>query len=96
MVEVTAATDATEIDVDGLVDPVTGIRYIGKATRTFEGRWICLAEVGNALCRVEVSVRPTVHVGGDPGDEDDQPARRQVLEHDLGREVDGVAHVRLP
>jgi len=96
MVEVMAAADATEIHIDGLVDPVTGLRYIGKATRTFEGRWICLAAVGNALCRVEVSVRPTIHVGGDPGDEDDQPVRRQILERDLGREVDGVARVRLP
>jgi hypothetical protein len=70
MVTVTADAHTAEIDVDGLVDESTGIRYIGKATRTFDGTWLCLADVGGALCRVEVTVRPTVHVDTDPGDED--------------------------
>lgn len=66
-----AAADATAIDLDGMIDEAQGIRYIGKATRVFGGQWICLAVLGGSiLCRVEVRVRPTVHVGEDPGDED--------------------------
>jgi hypothetical protein len=68
-VTIDAAPDATEIDLDGIVDETKGIRYFGKARRVFGGQWRCLAAVGGALCIVEVSVRPTVHVGGDPGDE---------------------------
>ena len=83
MVNVTANADATEIDVDGVVDETTGIRYIGKATKTFGGRWRCLANVGGALCLVELTVRPAVHVDGDPGDEDDRFARKLRLERDL-------------
>jgi hypothetical protein len=83
-VEVTANVDATEVDVDGLVDETVGVRYLGRATRGFDGRWTCLAAVGGALCRVEVTVRPTVHVGGDPGDEDDRAARGARLSRDLG------------
>lgn len=75
MVIATTNVDATEIDVDDLVDESTGIRYIGKATKTFGDRWLCLADVGGALCRVELTVRPTVHVGNDPGDEDDAEIR---------------------
>lgn len=71
MVTATADADTTEIDVDGLVDESTDICYIGKATRDFDGRWLCLANVGGAFCRVEVRVTPAVHVDGDPGDEDD-------------------------
>lgn len=72
---VTTSVDATEIDVHDIVDESTGIRYIGKAKRGFDGRWVCLAEVGGALCRVEVRVTPTVNVDGDPGDEDDRADR---------------------
>jgi hypothetical protein len=71
MVTVEAAQNVTEIDLDNVVDQTTGVRYIGNARRTFDGQWRCLAAIGNALCLVEVSLRPTVHVGGDPGDEDD-------------------------
>ncbi len=84
MIEVTASTDATEIDVNGLFDDATGISYIGQATKTFDGRWLCLANVGGALCRVELTVKPSVHVNTDTGDEDDQAARRARLERDLG------------
>lgn len=87
MVEVTANAGAMEIDVDGLFDETTGIRYIGKATKTFEGRWLCLAQVGNALCRVEVTVKPTVNIDMDPGDEDDRATKRARLERDLGRNL---------
>ena len=87
MVEVTATADATEIDVDGLIDETTNIRYIGKAMKTFEGRWLCLAQVGMALCRVEVTVKPTVNIDMDPGDEDDRGAKRGRLERDLGRNL---------
>ena len=85
MVIVTANADATEIDVDGVFDESTGIRYIGKAMKDFDGRWLCLADVGGALCRVEVSVRPTIHVNGDPGDEDDRGPRDMKRDRDLGR-----------
>jgi len=83
MTEVTANTDATEIDVDGLIDESTGIRYIGKAMKTFEGRWLCLAQIGNALCRVEVSVTPAVHINADPGDEDDRGPRDMRRDRNL-------------
>jgi len=85
MVEVTTNADATEIDVDGVVDESTGIRYVGKALKTFDGRWLCLANVGGALCRVELHVAPTIHVNSDTGDEDDRAAKRARLERDLGR-----------
>jgi hypothetical protein len=65
-----AAPTADEIDLDGLFDEKSGFRYLGKARRGFDGRWTCLAQVGYALCVVEVTVRPTIHVDGDPGDED--------------------------
>jgi hypothetical protein len=85
MVIVTAHADATEIDVNGVIDATTGICYIGKASKLFDGRWLCLANVGGALCRVEVSVRPAVHVDVDPGDEDDRGPRDIRLDRDLGR-----------
>ena len=85
MVEVTANADATEIDVDGVVDETTGIQYIGKATKTFGGRWRCLANVGGALCLVELTVKPTVHVDRDPGDEDDRAPRDVRRDRDLER-----------
>ena len=87
MVIVTAAADATEIDVDGIVDESTGISYIGKATKTFDDRWLCLANIGGAPCRVELIVHPAIHVNSDPGDEDDRGPRRRKLERDLGRSL---------
>ena len=84
MLDITANADATEIDVDGLFDESTGIRYIGKAMKTFDDRWLCLANIGGALCRVELSIRPSIHVNTDPGDEDDHGQRRKKLERDLG------------
>ena len=77
MVTITAEQDAAEIDLNNVVDEKTNLRYIGKANRGFDGRWRCLADVGGALCLVAVTVRPTVHVGNDPGDEneDDHPER---------------------
>jgi hypothetical protein len=47
-----------EIDVDGHVD-AKGIRYIGKAVKMPSGVWLCLADVGGALCRVEVRITAT-------------------------------------
>jgi hypothetical protein len=78
MVDVIAEADAVEIDVDGLVDETTGVSYIGKARRVFGGQWRCLANVGGALCLVEVRIRPTVHVDADPGDEDDRGDRMRL------------------
>lgn len=44
-----------EIDVDGRVD-AKGVRFIGKAKRQPDGTWRALADVGGALCLVEVNV----------------------------------------
>lgn len=85
MVEASAHPGATEIDVDGLVDETTNVRYLGKATRGFDGRWTCLADVGGALCRVEVTVRPIVQVDADSGDEDDRLIRDVQRDRDLAR-----------
>jgi hypothetical protein len=30
------------ITLVGLIDPVTGAKYLGKATRTEDGKWRCL------------------------------------------------------
>lgn len=83
MVEATASADASEIDVDGLYDEATGILYVGKAMRTFDGRWMCLAHVAGALCRVELHVTPTIRVDHDAGDEDDRAARDARRDRDL-------------
>jgi hypothetical protein len=45
-----------ELDVDGMVD-TKGVRFIGKATQQFDGKWRCLADVGGALCIVEVNIK---------------------------------------
>lgn len=87
MMTIEAAPDATEIDVDGLIDETTGIRYVGKATKTFGGRWLCLANVGGLLCRVELSINPSVHIDTDPGDEDDRWGRDMRIERDLGTRI---------
>ena len=44
------------VDIDGLVDDRKGIQYIGTARRQADGTWQCLANVGGALCLVEVSI----------------------------------------
>jgi hypothetical protein len=44
-----------EIDLDGHID-AKGIRYLGKAKRQEDGKYICLADIGGALCRVEVTL----------------------------------------
>ena len=71
-----ATPNADELDVDDVVDPDTGIRYIGTARRFFGDTWRDLAQVGSALCLVEVTVSPTIVVGHDGGDEDDATRKR--------------------
>ena len=44
------------IDVDGRVDS-TGVRFIGEAQQMGDGTWRCLADVGGALCVVEVKIQ---------------------------------------
>lgn len=51
--EAQAAPDS--VDLDGYID-ARGIRYIGSAARTAEGTYRVLADVGGALCRVEVRI----------------------------------------
>lgn len=45
-----------EVDIDGLVDERRSIRYVGKATRQPNGKYLALAAVDGCLCRVEVAV----------------------------------------
>jgi hypothetical protein len=47
-----------EVDVDGRVDHENNVRYLGKAWRQPDGKYHCLAIVGDALCRVEVTLTP--------------------------------------
>lgn len=47
------------IDVDGMYDQRNGIQYIGNARRRNDGKWVCLANVGGALCLVEVTITKT-------------------------------------
>lgn len=44
-----------ELDVDGKID-AKGVVFIGKASRQPDGTWRCLANVGGALCIVEVKI----------------------------------------
>jgi hypothetical protein len=44
------------ISVDGLIDERRGIVYIGDARRQPDGSWICLANVQDNLCLVEIDV----------------------------------------
>lgn len=46
-----------EIDIDGYIDE-RGIQYLGNAVKQEDGTWQCLANVGGALCRVEVKFTP--------------------------------------
>lgn len=46
-----------EICVDGIVDEARNIRYFGKATMMPSGKWRCIADVGGALCVVEVVIK---------------------------------------
>lgn len=43
-----------QIDVDNFVDN-QGVRFIGKAAAQEDGTWRALADVGGALCLVELS-----------------------------------------
>jgi hypothetical protein len=45
-----------QLDVDGMVDQ-KGVRFLGTATQQFNGSWQCLADVGGALCLVEVKIQ---------------------------------------
>lgn len=46
-----------EVDVDDYVDD-KGIRYIGKAVKQPNGKYVCLADVGGTLCKVECALTP--------------------------------------
>ena len=49
--------DPRRVDVDKVLDCKRDyIQYIGEATQMFDGTWRCLANVGGALCVVEVSI----------------------------------------
>jgi len=62
---VVEAVGPNEVDIDGVVDERRHICYIGKAKRQPNGKYMVLADVGGCLCRVEVSITPTV-IGKDP------------------------------
>jgi len=47
-----------KINVHNMMDRKhEAIRYIGEATKQFDGTWRCLADIGGMLCLVEVKVR---------------------------------------
>lgn len=48
-----------ELDVEGLYDRRYPIKYLGKARRRNDGKWVCLANVDGSFCLVEVTVTPT-------------------------------------
>lgn len=54
-----------QIDVDGIVDQ-RGVCFIGKATKRPNGMWQCLANVGGALCIVEVRIGFHVEQSAEP------------------------------
>jgi len=52
-------TPPITLDVDGKWDRKNNIRYIGDAYKQLDGTWRCLADVGGALCLVEMKVTIT-------------------------------------
>jgi len=57
-----------EVDVDLLYDRSRpDIQYIGKARKQNNGLWVCLANVGGALCLVEVAIAGAAGVTGVTG-----------------------------
>lgn len=47
-----------QVNVDGIIDRRhPSVQYLGFATRQENGLWRCLANVGGALCIVEVSIK---------------------------------------
>lgn len=49
--------ELTEVDLEGRFDEANQIEYLGKAKLQPDGSWHCLANVGGALCMVEVTLR---------------------------------------
>lgn len=47
---------AQSVDVDGIWDERRQVLYMGTATKQPSGRWHCLAQVGGALCVIEVTI----------------------------------------
>jgi hypothetical protein len=50
--------DDPEVNVEGYIDEARGIRYLGKARKQPDGKYICLANVKGSLCLVEVTLTP--------------------------------------
>jgi hypothetical protein len=42
-----------EVDLDGYID-AKGVKFLGKAKRQSDGKYVVLADVGLCLCVVEV------------------------------------------
>jgi hypothetical protein len=85
-----------EIDLDNHVDD-KGIRYIGKARRQPDGTWRCVADVGGALCFVEVKITPKDQAFG-PFTEDARAIRgRRVRDAFVQAASDlGIEHPETP
>lgn len=45
-----------EVNIDGQIDELHGIQYIGSATRQNNGKYKCLANVNCCLCIVEINL----------------------------------------
>lgn len=54
------AMKPTELNITGMVDEKKNIRYISNAFLQADGKWLALADVEGALCRVEVKISPSV------------------------------------
>jgi len=55
-----------EINIDGRVDSNNAnIKYLGSALEMDDGTWRCCANVGGALCLVEVILTPILKEGAD-------------------------------
>lgn len=56
------------IDIDHMYDAKYGeqVQYWGKAVHVFDDIYRCLANVGGALCVVEVTIRPHDHLPPSP------------------------------
>ena len=58
--------DPEEIDLDGVIDGA--IEYVGTAKRLSRGSYVCLAKIGLALCRVALSIAPSIPAASSPSE----------------------------
>lgn len=59
---------APEVDIDGILDEKRNVRYVGKAVRQRDGKYLALASVDGCLCRVLVNISIRVKSVDEPGE----------------------------